>query len=322
MSTVRKIKESLKRDGFRKTFYKGIRFLFSCLPPSSYPGYLFQRILHGYVIREINGLRMFLDLKNDLGISRDLFVYGKREITSTDYLINSNILKEGDAVLDIGANIGYYALIESRLVGEHGIVYALEPVRKNLETLRKNLRLNNVKNIKTYKLAAGDKNGFSFINISKKGNWSSIVHKEDKLFEGREKVKTVTVDEFLKGKSSPKLVRMDVEGYEYAIIKGMENTLGLNPKLMIEIHPPIMSNEQMNSMFGILKEKGYSNALVMYDLPSEWLNSKAKILSIIQKLNKKIGDYEKMGGVELISLDNLFELLVVTEMVVNVIFWK
>ncbi len=322
MSTIGKTKESLKKDGFRKTLYRGIRLLLCWFPPSSYPGYLFQRAMRGYVIREINDSRMLLNLRNDLGISKDLFLYGKREVTTTDYLVNSGLLAEGDAVLDIGANIGYYALMESRLVGEHGIVYALEPVRKNFETLGENLRLNNAKNIMTYNLAAGDKNGLSYINVSKKGNWSSMVFKIDKLFDGREEVEMATIDAFLKGKSPPKLVRMDVEGYEYAIINGMDNTLALGPTLLIEIHAPIMSNQQMASMLGILKAKEYSNALVIHDLPETWLNSKAKIRPIIAKLNKLAGDYKEMGDVELMGLDDLFELLAGTQIVVNVMLWK
>ena len=54
------------------------------------------------------------------------------------------ILEPGMNVLDIGANIGYYAIMESILVGTSGNVVAIEPMLPNIKMLRKNIELNNL----------------------------------------------------------------------------------------------------------------------------------------------------------------------------------
>ena len=95
-------------------------------------------------IVEVNNSKMFL-LPRKSDINQDLFVYKKREPICTNYLIHSGMLKEGDVALDIGANIGYYVLIESQLVGKRGYVYAVEPVLSTFKQMEKNVKLNNLK---------------------------------------------------------------------------------------------------------------------------------------------------------------------------------
>ena len=67
-------------------------------------------------IVEVNNSKMLVYPKKG-AIHRELFLHRKREVMCTDHLIGGGVLKEGDVVLDIGANIGYYVLIESQLVG-------------------------------------------------------------------------------------------------------------------------------------------------------------------------------------------------------------
>ena len=219
--------------------------------------YEFYRIFRKTVIKEVNGLKMLLNLR-DRGVSRDLFMYGKREFIPTNYLLNGHIVKEGDVVLDIGANIGYYVLIESKLVGEQGKVYAIEPVSSNLAQLQQNLKLNNCKNVEVFKLAVGDKNGKAKIYIPEKRNLSTL---DKNALEGNlksvEEIEVTTVDSFLDKKPKPNFIRMDVEGYEFYIIKGMNKTLKLNIKLFIEIHPHKMSEEQLCEMLEILEKNGF-----------------------------------------------------------------
>ena len=89
---------------------------------------------------------MYLDPK-DRGISRTLLLFGERELDHK--LILERIVKKNMKIFDIGANIGYYVLMESNLIGEKGKILAIEPVDKNIKLLRKNLKLNNNKITKT-----------------------------------------------------------------------------------------------------------------------------------------------------------------------------
>ncbi len=72
------------------------------------------------IIREINSCKMYLDPIIDDGLCRYLTVAGRREEFITEAVIN--IIKPGDVICDLGANIGYYALFESKLAGSEGIV--------------------------------------------------------------------------------------------------------------------------------------------------------------------------------------------------------
>lgn len=218
--------------------------------------YLVYRFTSKEVVRKINGVDMILTLE-DRGISRQLLIYGKRETLTIEYLLGSGLLSEGDAVLDIGANIGFYALLESRLVGEQGIVYAVEPVSSNIQVLRRCLELNKCTNVETYQLAMGDKDGTITIHVSDQSNLSTIDREPSVNYIRDEQVGLMTVDTFLRDKKFPKLIRMDVEGYEYEIVKGMRKTLEGDSHLLIELHGFLMDNGQINELFDILIDSGY-----------------------------------------------------------------
>lgn len=187
-----------------------------------------------WVIKEINQNKMFLDIK-DKGISKELLYKGIREPRCTEFI--KKFIKQGEICIDIGANIGYYALLEAKLVGTKGKVYAIEPVQSNFELLEKNIKINDYDNIETYRLAIGPKNKIGFINLSDSSNLHSFL-KEGESNSRTEKIKIITLDDFLKDKPYPQFVRMDVEGYENEIIKGMKKILEAKKpfKMFIELH--------------------------------------------------------------------------------------
>jgi len=219
-------------------------------------------------------------------IYEDLFLYKKREPLCTDYLMHSGVIKEGDAVLDIGANIGYYVLIESQLVGEKGKVYAVEPVRSNFELLEKNVQLNNLKNVSTFQFAFGEKDAKSEIYVTDKSNLCAMNRDAvgGKILFTQE-VPMLTVDTFFKDKAPPDFIRMDVEGYEYQVVKGMAKTLKGNIKILIELHPwrPYLEPERMDELFDILERNNFRAQLAVFE-------NKVKENKIVTLFMKKAGD--------------------------------
>lgn len=65
------------------------------------------------------------------------------------------VVRQGDTVLDVGANIGYNTVYLSRAVGPSGRVIAIEPAHDNLEVLRQQLAANGLSNVTVYSVAAG-----------------------------------------------------------------------------------------------------------------------------------------------------------------------
>jgi len=271
-----------------------------------------------------HGSKMELDLLTDSGISHDLYFHGTREQASISYLLNNNIIKPGDIALDIGGNIGYYVLLESKLVGETGKVYALEPVKDSCDQLRKNIELNNRTNIETYNIAASDVNGTSNIHISCYRNWSSLVNTIPTRFSHTEKITTVTMDNFLNDKPTPNFIRMDVEGYEYAIVRGLKQTL-LSQKrgaMLLEIHPNIMSKDQTIELFSLLEETGYTKVTVLHEPYRGWLNKKREIRPVIAWLTRLIGDTEKLIGYESSTLQEAQSLCIDRHKLLYALFEK
>lgn len=215
----------------------------------------------------VNKSKMILFPKKG-DINTDLYLYRKREPICTEYLINSGIIKKNDVVLDIGANIGYYVLVESQLVGRDGKVYAVEPVRDTFKVLEKNVRLNNLGNVSTYQFAFGDKNSHAEIFVSNQSNLCAM-NKEavGGVVLGVQDVAMMTVDEFVKDKTAPSLVRMDVEGFEYEIIKGMTQTLKGNTKILLELHtqPTCLRPGKLEELLQILEDNHYKIKFIVYE---------------------------------------------------------
>ena len=235
-------------------------------------------------IVEVNNSKMIL-LPKKRGIHYELFLHKKREPICTDYIMHSNSLKEGDVVLDIGANIGYYVLIESQLVGENGRIYAVEPVQNNFALLKENLQLNNLHNVSTFNFAFGEKTAKSKIYISDEANLCSM-NKQGSggRIIGSEEVSVFTVDAFLKDKVAPNFIRMDVEGYEYEILKGMPKTLSSNIKMLIELHPwrPFLDPAKMNEILDILEQNQFRVKFAVFE-------EKVEENKVIKLLLKKAG---------------------------------
>jgi len=224
----------LRNEGFRCIVGAAKKYIVE----DSWIGRLYVRFKYGenLVLKEIQGNKMYLDPR-DHGISTELLVCGVHEKGATRVL--REILKEGMKVVDIGANIGYYALIEAQIVGRKGIVYAIEPEPRNFELLNKNVLVNNFEDIvKCFQIAIADKEGEAKFYISDKSNLHSLIPRSE--CSRHVMIKTTTLDIFLRDKGPIDFVRMDVEGFEYNVIKGATNTLKRtkNIKLFIEFHPP------------------------------------------------------------------------------------
>lgn len=196
------------------------------------------------IVKDILGSKMSLNNSRGRG-ERGLHTWGWHEPLFTRAIMEE--LKKGMTVIDIGANIGYYALLEAKSIGNEGKVYAIEPEPVNFESLKGNIALNKYSNIETYLLAIGNSNGKKTLYQSASPNLHNLLGTPEgsgskSPYIGTIDVQTMTLDEFLKDKKPPDFIRMDVEGYEYYVVEGMKNTLNTNRnmKIFIELHSATM----------------------------------------------------------------------------------
>jgi len=144
-------------------------------------------------------------------------------------------IQKGWHVLDVGADIGYYSLLFVTKVGSLGRVAAFEPDPEPWEILNDNVA--KFKNISTYHFALSDYFGYG---VMKKANRGQLFPDKKQSDDSSSTVKMVPLNDFFSkiGWNRLDLVKIDTEGAELSILKGMDKILEkYHPHILLEIHP-------------------------------------------------------------------------------------
>jgi len=206
-----------------------------------------------YVLaNDIQGSKMIIKIDKDISTNNytDVLWYSKiYEKATTEYC--KRVIKEGDVVIDVGANLGYFTLLFSKLVGESGQVHAFEPSPLIFKLLKKNVELNGYTNVILHQKAVSNENTSMKFYINKQWHsWSSLQPR--KYTEEIINVDVVTLDSL---GIMPDLIKMDTEGVEYSVLCGMQNILEEQKvlKLVLEFHPEF-SEFNARGIFDILED--------------------------------------------------------------------
>lgn len=146
----------------------------------------------------------------------------------------ARVLKEGDCAVDGGANVGFFTVLMSRLVGPTGHVYAFEPGGNNLPKLAANIKLNGLENVTvidrplaarlgaTVTLYEHDHPGYNSLwpDLSKKVTVERVVL-------------TTTLEMQLLGRVAPKVIKLDIEGAELFALRGSGTLLKWQKPMII-----------------------------------------------------------------------------------------
>lgn len=227
--------------------------------------WLWLKAMHGRGLYEapVNDFKMYLDLSangldiKESSIFKQLALDRTREKEATK--IMNEFLDKDDVVLEAGANIGYYALLESKINHGTGKVFAVEPEPKNVELLKKNLELNRYGDVEVRQMAFSDAEGTLPLYMSKNSNLHSFVKPKEGEYETMD-IRTTTIDKFMEEKQQRiNCVRMDIEGYECKVIHGMKTFMQQEGplKLFIELHPHLVPAEEMVALLQKLKDNGF-----------------------------------------------------------------
>jgi FkbM family methyltransferase len=144
----------------------------------------------------------------------------------------NTLIKPGDVVFDVGANVGYYTLLSSVLVGPEGKVFAFEPLPRNLALLRRHVEMNNLTNVTVFAGAVSDRNGTAHFDA---GAIPEMAHLSDR---GEIEVRTFTLDSLLaEGVPTPAVMKIDVEGAEIDVLNGARGMIEMrHPAMMVATH--------------------------------------------------------------------------------------
>lgn len=159
-------------------------------------------------------------------------------------------LSIGDTFVDVGANIGYFSLYASKLVGKSGSVVAIEASPKTFNALQKNIDLNFIKNIRAVNIAAADCRKMLKLYSGSKSNIGMTTIFETSGFQLECEIEAMPLGDILSCEEIKyaRLIKIDVEGSEWFVIKGMYPLLKSCRKdleIIVEISPNCLSEQHM-----------------------------------------------------------------------------
>lgn len=147
-----------------------------------------------------------------------------------------HVIQPGDCVIDVGANIGFYTRYLSRLVGPDGEIHAFEPDAAHFQRLTQ--RAGRLCNVHVYHAAVGEKTGKITLYLSEDLNVDHRTYPVEEAVRRTAEIDCVRLDSYFSEKKVD-FVKMDIQGYEYAALQGMQTILqrNANIRMILEFWP-------------------------------------------------------------------------------------
>ncbi|MBF0195702.1 MAG: FkbM family methyltransferase [Magnetococcales bacterium] len=212
-----------------------------------------------------DGINYKLDLKE--GIDFAIYLFGVYERKS--FKAYQKIIKKGDTVFDIGANIGGHTMQLARLTGENGRLYAFEPTDFSFDKLKDNIELNPelAKNVTLSQIMLTDSNSEK-PDPEIYSSWPLVggLNKHPKhcgQLKSTSGSSAMTLDEFVIKEKIDRVdfIKMDVDGNEIRVLRGASNVLEkFKPTFIFEIAPYALAEAgfSIDELLDIFTKMGYS----------------------------------------------------------------
>lgn len=222
---------------------RSLRFVTSRVPRIRGVGFLLRLIARSFRgvsipedIYDVNGISLKLSpsdmIGNELIFLPQYFDFRERDLLT-------RIVKEGDLVVEIGANIGQYTVLLSKMVGGKGHILAIEAETHNFIALTKNLSLNGALNVSLENVGVSDRRETLPLLLNSTGNngGHSFFEQSDTSNPPLQMVTCLPLAEVLSQFRCPDFMKLDIEGFEFRVLKGFFDATNRSrwPKtLMIE----------------------------------------------------------------------------------------
>lgn len=214
------------------------------------------------IIKEIDGVRLFIDL-SDLHIGLNI-VNGVYERDELDLIRRT--VKQGQSVIDVGANIGFFTIMLADCVGPSGRVHAFEPLPRNFGLLEQSVAENDFQNRVTIECAAvgAEPGRMHLISPCRTNNWGGPYLRtgNDLMPPGHEAREVVVVQLDRHSLRRPiSFVKLDAEGAELMVLQGARSILQTDrPLVLAEMNPKQLqevSRCSANDLIGEMASTGY-----------------------------------------------------------------
>lgn len=223
------------------------------------------------VIECTTGMRLALDITD---YASCMMVFGR--FSSDIVALIERLIRPGDVVVDVGAQLGYITTLLARQVGRSGHVYGFEPDPNALAKLRVTLMANDLPQVTLFEMAAGDRTGELTFNVSPTLGWSTAVPNTHLTGLQTIRVPVTTLDESratgrIKGRI--RFVKVDVEGFESAVFDGAQRLFAEDrPLILTEINPLLLRPLGQTSVDALARIVRHDYAVFRVDQPSGLLS--------------------------------------------------
>ncbi len=198
--------------------------------------------LQTYRAKLKDGDCLYLDLRERMCYG--YFYYGELPHESGLVELLREELAIGDVFVDIGANVGYFTRMASKLVGMCGEVHAFDPMPAAYSLL--SLNIADLPNVRIYPLALADYCGEAEFSVRRQGDESSLGRSG--LSREIVRVQVSTLDKILAHADRVSFVKIDVEGYELSVLRGASQILSQHKPLVCFEYLPSNTNRLKASM--------------------------------------------------------------------------
>lgn len=258
----------------------------------------------------IEGLAFKLEVFDNETLSNQLAQKGYH--TQNDVGLLREFLKEGSTFIDLGANIGWYSLIGSQLVGPSGHVYAVEPDAGNVALLQRNQILNGLSNIVINQCAVSDQDGIvNFYNNPENYGDHSVASSTyqrcfdiDEKFAQPDQVACRTIDSLISADEFKKvdLIKIDIQGCECKALSGMKQSLQHHrPPILVEYSPAHIYAAQSSpfELFAFIQNNKYFPLRIIPNGPNP---VQVQQLSIVDLFEETLKNHNTYVGVDLMLI--------------------
>ena len=199
---------------------------------------------HQFVASTVFGSRIAGDSRDIL--QQYVYYFGIWEPDLTGWI--SRRLHSGDTFVDVGANVGYYSLLASTLVGQSGSVVAIEPSPRLFQAIRDSVARNRLRNVRSVNLAVLDRSTMVSLFRGTEYHSGLTTTREERGLEFECRVETAPLPAILSPEETrgARLVKVDVEGAEWSVISGMEPILASGRddlEVIVEIDAELLAHQ-------------------------------------------------------------------------------